>query len=87
MVTILIIGRIWYLSPHRRRDVMGANFPTGTGRAAIVITVESGLLYFVVQLIFCILFTIQHPAQIIINNIALQIYVRIRHLKGNPVWA
>lgn len=81
MVTTLIIGRIWYLSPRKRRDVMGTAFPTGTGRAAIVITVESGMLYFVVQLIFCTLFTIRHPAQATLNGIASQIYVRICHLK------
>ena len=73
ITTTLIAGRIWYLSP---RD---AQFPTGTGRAAIEIVVESGMLKLAAQLIFVVLYAIGHPAQAIIGVIAVQIYVRIPH--------
>ena len=80
VVTILIVARIWYLSPRKRSDALGANFPTDTGWAAIVITIESGVLYLVVQLIYCVLFVLRHPAQNIFLGIAVQIYVRIHSL-------
>jgi hypothetical protein len=51
-----------------------------TGRAAIDIVVESGMVYLAVQLVFVVLFSIRHPAQGIIGVIAVQIYVRNRHL-------
>jgi hypothetical protein len=75
LVTTLIIARIWYLSPRKTHDALGGRFPTGTGRAAIDIIIESGLLYLVVQLIFVVLFAIGHPAQGVIAAIAVQIYV------------
>jgi len=77
IVTTLIAIRIWHLSP---RDARGMRFPTDTGRAAIDIVVESGLLYLIVQLIFVILFAINHPAQGVVSLIAVQIYVRTRCL-------
>ena len=75
IVTTLIAGRIWYLSP---RD---AQFPTTgrTGWSAIKIVVECGVLNLAVQLIFVILYAIGHPAQAIVGMIAVQIYVRIHH--------
>jgi hypothetical protein len=81
LVTTLIIARIWYLSPRKTHDVLGGRFPTGTGRAAIDMVVESGMLYLVVQLIFVVLFAIGHPAQGIIAAIAVQIYVGGGYLK------
>ena len=57
----------------------GAQFPTGIGRAAIDIVIESGVLYIAVQLIYAILFTIDDPARIIVGAIAVHIYVRIPH--------
>jgi hypothetical protein len=51
-----------------------------TGRAAIDIVVESGVVYLAVQLVFVVLFAIRHPAQGIIGVIAVQIYVRDRYL-------
>ncbi|KAH9985685.1 hypothetical protein BJV77DRAFT_1083334 [Russula vinacea] len=57
-----------------RRDVLGPNFPTRTGRAAFAIVVESGMLYLAVQLCFIILYSIRHPAQAIISMMAVQIY-------------
>jgi hypothetical protein len=76
IVTALIVVRIWHFSPHSRRDVLGANFSGGAGRAALAIVIESGLLYFSVQLIYCILYGIGNPAELIVTGIALQIYVR-----------
>jgi hypothetical protein len=75
-VTTLIATRIWYLSPRKVRDMRSAQFPTATGRAAIDIVVESGMLYLAVQLVFVVLFAIRHPAQGIVGVIAVQIYVR-----------
>ena len=80
MVTTLIAVRIWYLSPRRARDSRGARFPVDTGRAAIDIVVESGMVYLAVQLVFVVLFAIRHPAQGIVGVMAVQIYVRNRHL-------
>jgi hypothetical protein len=75
LVTSLIAGRIWYLSP-RKHDVPGTRFPASTGRAAIDIVIESGMLYLLVQLIFVVLFALRHPAQDIAGVMAVQIYVR-----------
>jgi hypothetical protein len=79
IVTSLIAGRIWYLSPRQARNMNSAQFPTRTGRAAIDIVIESGMLYLAVQIVFVILFAIRHPAQGIVGVIAVQIYVRIPH--------
>jgi hypothetical protein len=76
IITALISVRIWYLSPRRPRDVPGTRFPTDTGRAAIDIVVESGMLYLAVQLVFVVLFALRHPAQDIAGLMAVQIYVR-----------
>lgn len=76
IVTTLIAMRIWYLSPRKMHDTRGARFPT-TGRATIDIVIESGMLYMVVQLVFVVLFAVQHPALDIVGVIAVQIYVRI----------
>jgi hypothetical protein len=74
VVTTLIATRIWYLSPRKMRDMGSAQFRTG--RATIEVVIESGMLYLVVQLIFVILFAVQHPALGIVGVIAVQIYVR-----------
>ena len=79
IVTSLIAGGIWYLSPRKARNMNSAQFPTRTGRAAIDIVIESGMLYLAVQMVFVILFAIRHPAQGIVGVIAVQIYVRIPH--------
>jgi hypothetical protein len=77
IVTTLIAVRIWYLSPRNGQAMHSMHFPTGTGRAAMDIVIESGMLYLAVQLVFVILFAIRHPAQGIVAVIAVQIYVRI----------
>ena len=79
IVTTLIAGRIWYLSPRKARNMGSAQFPTGTGRAAIDIVIESGMLNLAVQLVLVILFAIKHPAQSIVGVVAVQIYVRSLH--------
>ena len=79
IVTTLIAGRIWYLSPRKARKMGSVQLPTGIGRAAIDIVIESGMLYLAAQLIFVILFAIRHPALCIAEVIAVQIFVRIPH--------
>jgi hypothetical protein len=88
IITTLIAVRIWLLSPRKARDARGMRFPTDTGRAAIDIVVESGLLYLIVQFIFVILFAIKHPAQGAVSLMAVQIYVRNRCLvqRGKTRW-
>ena len=86
VITILIVARIWYLSPRKRRDALqGINFPTSTGRAAIVITIESGMLYLIAQLIYCVVFVLRLPSQNILAASVIQIYVRIHLLKRKLV--
>ena len=77
IVTTLIVGRIWYLSPQTACKMRIAQFPKGTSRAAIDIVIESGVLYIAVQLIIVILLIIGNPAQLVVGAIAVQIYVRI----------
>ena len=81
IVTTLIAGRIWYLSPRKPRNIRGMRWkvPTGMGSTAINIVIESGMLYLAAQLIFVTLIAIEHPAQSIAEVIAVQIYVRIPH--------
>ncbi|KAI9452642.1 hypothetical protein BJY52DRAFT_1124203 [Lactarius psammicola] len=74
LVTVLIVLRIWYLSPARNPQLRGISTPSRTSRHAIDIMVESGVLYVVTQIIFVVLFAIRHPAQAIIAVIAVQIY-------------
>jgi len=74
IVTTLIVVRIWQLSPHKRCDMLGANFQRETGLGAIIIIIESGMLYLVAQIVFCILFAINHPAQDIVGSMAVQVY-------------
>ncbi|GJE85447.1 hypothetical protein PsYK624_015260 [Phanerochaete sordida] len=71
MVTGLIIGRIWWMS----KDTALYELPTrSTTRAAISVMIESGALYFIVQLIFVVIFGINHPAEVIMILIATQTY-------------
>lgn len=43
------------------------------------------MLYLIVQLIYCVFFTLRHPGQNILTGIAVQIYVRIRLMKRKLV--
>ncbi|KAH9927397.1 hypothetical protein B0H21DRAFT_826446 [Amylocystis lapponica] len=74
IVTFLICGRIWLMA---RGDTDMAATLSSTSRAthhAIGIVIESGALYLVAQLVYLVLFTIEHPAQAIAGVIAAQIY-------------
>ena len=51
-------------------------------RAIMVMVVESGALYLVVQLVLVVLTALDHPAQNIIGVMAVQIYVRRGHLRS-----
>ena len=86
ILIILIATRIWYLSPRKPRDVLGVHLPEGTGQTAFAITIECGMLCFTTLVVYCVLFSTNNPAQAIVKGIAVQIYVRIRHLKGNLLW-
>ncbi|EKM58164.1 uncharacterized protein PHACADRAFT_252254 [Phanerochaete carnosa HHB-10118-sp] len=71
IVTSLIIFRIWYMS----KDTVLYGLPTrSTTRAAMGIVIESGILYFVVQFIFVVIFGIGHPAEFIMILVATQTY-------------
>ncbi|KAI0292629.1 hypothetical protein B0F90DRAFT_1645372 [Multifurca ochricompacta] len=74
LVTLLIVSRIWYLSPMSNPNLRGIPPPSRTARHVIDIVVESGALYLVTQAIFVGLFAAKHPAQAIIAVIAVQIY-------------
>ena len=81
IVTTLIAGRIWYLSPRKTRNMRSAywQFPTGIGRGAIDIVIGSGMLYLAEQLIIVISIIRRIPALDIVYGISVQIYVRILH--------
>ncbi|PCH44320.1 hypothetical protein WOLCODRAFT_77006 [Wolfiporia cocos MD-104 SS10] len=70
MVTALIVGRLWYT----HLLVRGFAYETRVVPQATVIVVESGLLYLLIQLVYVILFAIQHPAEQLIGIMAVQIY-------------
>lgn len=46
----------------------------------MIIVIESGALYLVFQLVFLVLFALQHPAQQIVIGMALMIYVSVGKL-------
>ena len=81
IVTTLIAGRIWFLSPCKPCNARSVywEFPTGIGRAVIDIVIESGMLYLAVQLIFVISYAGMLPSLAIVTGISVQIYVRIPH--------
>ena len=71
IVTLLIIGRIWYMS--RRMQTYSL---TNT-RGVMAIMLESGVLYFVVQFVFLILYGVNNPGEQVIIPMAVQVYVRL----------
>ncbi|KAH7913519.1 hypothetical protein BJ138DRAFT_1081397 [Hygrophoropsis aurantiaca] len=71
LVTGLIAYRIWYSSRDINYNLVGGS---GAGRRALTLIVESGALYLVVQLIFVVLFAMNHPAEAIMAVIAVQTY-------------
>ena len=73
-MTILIVGRIWWLSRGVSSFVKLPSSSDAVRRVMIIVS-ESGALYLVTQLIFVVLFSIQHPAQAIMGVVSVQIYV------------
>jgi len=73
IVTALIVYRIWFSS----RVVKESPVVIGQGAShrAMMLIIESGALYLVTQLIFVVLFAMQHPAEAIMAVIATQVYV------------
>ncbi|RDX40953.1 hypothetical protein OH76DRAFT_277179 [Lentinus brumalis] len=73
MATGLILLRMWLMS---RRTVTGLGIHRSKRVAcsAVMIIVESGLLYLVTQLVFVVLVAIAHPAQAIVAVMAVQVY-------------
>lgn len=77
IITILIVGRIYYVSMYTR-DLRTTSVITSTTNhfnQAAAIVIESGMLYLVTQLIFVVLFAIKHPAQAIVAVAVVQVYV------------
>lgn len=73
VVTFLIVYRIWTSS----RIVKESPVVIGQGAShrAMMLIIESGALYLIIQFVFVVLFAIQHPALGIVAVIATQIYV------------
>ncbi|EIN13037.1 hypothetical protein PUNSTDRAFT_131262 [Punctularia strigosozonata HHB-11173 SS5] len=78
IVTGLIIGRIWWKGRSSHGNIGRAGgvvmLPPTYLKAATVVVIESGLVYLVVQFVLTVLFAINHPAQIMLADIATQIY-------------
>lgn len=72
VVTFLIVYRIWISS----RIVKESPVVIGQGAShrAMMLIIESGALYLIIQFVFVVLFAIQHPALGIVAVIATQIY-------------
>lgn len=70
MVTLLIVVRVWFNSRKMKAYSM-----TGTHKV-IAIMIESGVLYFLVQLVFVTLYGMNNPAEEVIIPMAVQVYVR-----------
>ncbi|KAF8887586.1 hypothetical protein BD779DRAFT_1527064 [Infundibulicybe gibba] len=77
IVTGLIAGRMWYHEIQRRRSLREAFITTGVPqylRDATFVIVEAGVLYLLAQFVLTLLFAINHPAQILASDAAVQIY-------------
>lgn len=72
VVTFLIVYRIWISS----RIVKESPVVIGQGAShrAMMLIIESGALYLIIQFVFVVLFAIQHPALGIVAVMATQIY-------------
>ncbi|KAL4066920.1 hypothetical protein V8B97DRAFT_1917119 [Scleroderma yunnanense] len=72
LVTALIVYRIWYTSstlPNSPQFVA-----QGASRRAMMLIIESGFIYLLIQLVYVILFAMEHPGQAIAGVMAVQIY-------------
>ncbi|KAI0045258.1 hypothetical protein FA95DRAFT_1607824 [Auriscalpium vulgare] len=74
IVTALIVGRIWFLTPRTGSEWGVTSSTTAMGHKAMEIIIESGALYLVVQAIFVTTFAMEVPSQAILAVIAAQIY-------------
>lgn len=78
ILTALVVSRIWWMS--RGAEWTLPTILRGGKRSvafkAIMMIVESGALYFVVQLIYLVVFSLGNNAEQIMSLIAVQIYVR-----------
>ncbi|KAF9223683.1 hypothetical protein BS17DRAFT_781058 [Gyrodon lividus] len=72
LVTFFIVFQIWSTS----RTVPDSPLQIGQGvtRRAMMLVIESGALYLLVQLVFVVLFALQNPAQAILAVMAVQVY-------------
>ena len=78
MLTGLIAGRIWWMT--RGTNYLGATVKGRRKSAAFkaaMIIIESGVLYFVVQLIYLTVFAVGNSSDQLMSLVAVQIYVRL----------
>lgn len=75
MVTSLMVGRILYMS-RGASEVYKVAGSSASQRATNVM-IESGVLYFIVQLIFVVVYGMNHPSAVIMIAIAVQTYVSL----------
>ena len=73
LVTALIAARIWWASRKARAYATDAG---SRARMLVLVVVESGALYFCVQLVFVTLYGMNIPAEQVIVPMAVQVYVR-----------
>ena len=78
-LTTLIASRIWWMtrgtSEYLGNTVTGRK--TNAAFKAAMIVIESGVLYFVAQLIYLTVFAIGNPAEFLMSLVVVQIYVRL----------
>lgn len=72
MVTSLIVYRIWLSSRIVKESPV--DIAQGASHRAMMFIIESGALYLVTQIVFVVLFAMQHPAEGIMAVIAAQVY-------------
>ena len=75
MATGIILYGIWRTTVSRDNITKILPSTWRMSRTAMMMVVESGLLYLLVQLILVVLTALEHPAQGIVAVIAVQIYV------------
>lgn len=75
MLTVLIAGRIWWLT-RGTITYLGkvSTGKRGTAFKAAMIIIESGVLYFVVQLVYLTVFAVGNSSDQLMSLIAVQIY-------------
>ena len=79
MLTTLIAGRIWWMT-RGTDEYLGTTVKGRRKNAAFkaaMIFIESGVLYFVAQLIYLTVFAIGNPAEFLMSLVVVQIYVRL----------